>query len=70
MRKLDRAFVRGVARGASLQLQTVAEGIETPEQRNHLGALGCRLGQGSLFARPMDAASLHVHLSARRRTDA
>ena len=31
----------------------IAEGIEDAEQRDRLVSLGCRLGQGYLFARPM-----------------
>ena len=33
----------------SLEIQTVAEGIETTEQRDALLKLGCFFGQGSLF---------------------
>jgi EAL domain-containing protein (putative c-di-GMP-specific phosphodiesterase class I) len=33
----------------------VAEGIEYTEQWHGLRDLGCDLGQGFLFARPMDA---------------
>jgi EAL domain-containing protein (putative c-di-GMP-specific phosphodiesterase class I) len=39
--------------GRTLELRVVAEGIEQPEQRDSLQALGCGLGQGYLFARPM-----------------
>jgi EAL domain-containing protein (putative c-di-GMP-specific phosphodiesterase class I) len=42
-----------VALGESLNLDVVAEGIEMPEQWNALRALGCALGQGFYFARPM-----------------
>jgi diguanylate cyclase (GGDEF)-like protein len=44
------AFLR-LARG--LSLQTVAEGVETPEQRDQLMTAGCDAAQGFLFARPM-----------------
>jgi len=70
--KIDRAFVDGVgtdpeatavaraiidlARG--LRLTTVAEGIEQRHQAEALLELGCELGQGYLFARPMDALLL------------
>jgi predicted signal transduction protein with EAL and GGDEF domain len=67
--KIDKSFVdrvagqgRGaalartiVALGESLGMYTVAEGVETEAQRAELLALGCRLGQGYLFARPMPA---------------
>jgi EAL domain-containing protein (putative c-di-GMP-specific phosphodiesterase class I) len=54
------ALVRTVVQLArALGLQTVAEGVERPEQRDALRALGCDLGQGYLFGRPgpADAAS-------------
>ena len=38
---------------SSLDLRTVAEGIELQEQCDRLRELGCMLGQGYLFARPM-----------------
>jgi EAL domain-containing protein (putative c-di-GMP-specific phosphodiesterase class I) len=44
------------ALGKTLQLQTVAEGIETEEQWLRLRELGCEMGQGFLIARPMPAA--------------
>ena len=44
-----------VALGETLRMNTVAEGIETEEQRRQLILLGCELGQGYLFARPLDA---------------
>jgi EAL domain-containing protein (putative c-di-GMP-specific phosphodiesterase class I) len=46
------AFLR-LARG--LSLQTVAEGVETAEQRDQLMTAGCDAAQGFLFARPMPA---------------
>lgn len=39
----------------NLELRTVAEGIETSQQRHMLTAIGCTIGQGYLFARPMPA---------------
>ena len=39
--------------GHTLQLTVVAEGIESAEQWAALQAMGCGLGQGYLFARPM-----------------
>jgi diguanylate cyclase (GGDEF)-like protein len=66
--KLDRLFLvgslqsprsEGVLRAVldmaqGLNLEVVAEGIETAEQRGTLQRLGCPLGQGYLFARPME----------------
>jgi EAL domain-containing protein (putative c-di-GMP-specific phosphodiesterase class I) len=36
----------------------VAEGVETPEQRDFLRSAGCELGQGYLFAKPMPAEQI------------
>ena len=73
--KMDRSFVGAgenvalqsaiIALGASLSLEVVAEGIELPEQERSLQDLGCEIGQGFLFARPMDADSLFGFLAAR-----
>jgi EAL domain-containing protein (putative c-di-GMP-specific phosphodiesterase class I) len=41
--------------GNNLGLEVVAEGIETAEQLELLQTLGCRLGQGYLFSRPVTA---------------
>ena len=61
----DAALVDAVFRlGHDLGLQTIVEGVEEPEQRSRLVALGCELGQGFLFARPMDAASATEVLQA------
>lgn len=48
-----------------LRLDTVAEGIETTEQRDVLRDLGARHGQGYLFARPMAAAEMRRLLGRR-----
>jgi diguanylate cyclase (GGDEF)-like protein len=70
--KIDRAFVnrigrdepsRGFARGVitlvgELPITSVAEGIEHAEQVELLQDLGCQLGQGFYFARPMPASAL------------
>jgi diguanylate cyclase (GGDEF)-like protein/PAS domain S-box-containing protein len=54
----ERALVRSIIRLAhSLRLETVAEGIERPEQLELLRRFGARLGQGFHFARAMDAAA-------------
>ncbi len=41
-----------------LGLDVVAEGIETREQYRLLRQLGCRFGQGYLFARPLNAKAV------------
>ncbi|MET0510738.1 MAG: EAL domain-containing protein [Thermoleophilaceae bacterium] len=66
--KMDRSFLSSgaspqqsalasavVALGETLHLDVVAEGIELHAQWIGLRELGCDLGQGFLFARPMDA---------------
>jgi diguanylate cyclase (GGDEF)-like protein len=53
---VDRGIVRAIlAIAESAGMSVVAEGIETEEQRQVLIELGCRQGQGFLFARPMPA---------------
>ncbi len=42
-----------VAMAKSLDLTTVAEGIETKEQLSCLKEIGCHLGQGYLFSEPL-----------------
>jgi EAL domain-containing protein (putative c-di-GMP-specific phosphodiesterase class I) len=68
--KIDRAFVRDlednaedaaivssiIALGRSLQLQIVAEGVETAGQRQYLSDMGCDQLQGYHLGRPVDAA--------------
>lgn len=50
------ALVEGITRIAdTLGVQVIAEGIEHADQRDLLAAMGCPLGQGYLFAHPMDS---------------
>ncbi|MFC9394648.1 aminotransferase class I/II-fold pyridoxal phosphate-dependent enzyme [Streptomyces sp. NPDC057027] len=57
------ALVEGIVRIADvLGLQVVAEGIEHEEQRALLAGMGCRYGQGYLFARPMTAHQAESYL--------
>jgi EAL domain-containing protein (putative c-di-GMP-specific phosphodiesterase class I) len=42
----------------------IAEGVENEAQRRHLQALGVRLGQGYLFARPLQAGELLPYLAS------
>ena len=52
----DWAFAHAIVMlGRTLGLQIVAEGIETPQQRDRLRALGCDFGQGYLFGRAAEA---------------
>ncbi|WMS86774.1 EAL domain-containing protein [Pleionea litopenaei] len=65
--KIDRVFVNEINQqsdtlflidtiirlGKHLKLEVLAEGIETEEQRSTLADLGCELGQGYWYAKPM-----------------
>jgi diguanylate cyclase (GGDEF)-like protein len=57
------AAMVGMAR--HLGIQTIAEGVETAEQRDELTRLGCDVLQGYLLSRPLDAAAATA-LVARR----
>ncbi len=46
-----------VALARSLDITTVAEGIETIEQAERMRLLGCTFGQGYLFSRPLAGAA-------------
>lgn len=73
--KLDKSFIEGLADGGAtlaraviqlggmLGLDVIAEGVESREQLNELLVLGCRSGQGYLFARPMSEAQLVEHIA-------
>jgi diguanylate cyclase (GGDEF)-like protein len=50
--------------GESLGLTTLAEGIEVEAQLEHLRELRCELGQGFLFARPLDPGAVAELLRA------
>jgi EAL domain-containing protein (putative c-di-GMP-specific phosphodiesterase class I) len=71
--KMDRSFLASehensglaaaiIALGNSLRLHVVAEGIELPEQMTSVRELGCELGQGFLFAKPMNDEALIEYL--------
>jgi diguanylate cyclase (GGDEF)-like protein len=49
----------------TLGMATVAEGIERPEQAEALDGLGCELGQGFLFAPPLDPVAFAALLLRR-----
>ncbi|MET3584286.1 diguanylate cyclase (GGDEF)-like protein [Pseudorhizobium tarimense] len=77
--KIDRAFVSQittdrasehivkaiVAMCDGLELQVVAEGIETHEDAEKLKALGCGMGQGYYYGKPADTAATHTYLRSR-----
>jgi PAS domain S-box-containing protein/diguanylate cyclase (GGDEF)-like protein len=76
--KIDGSFTRNVlnggikrivietilALGRELGVRVVAEGIETEEHLNAFSEIGCRVGQGYLFSRPVPAEQLAVLLAA------
>lgn len=76
--KIDKSFVNGLPRdqddnaivgsilalAQNLGLEVVAEGIETPEQYEHLKAGGCQLFQGYLCGRPVASEELLASLLA------
>jgi EAL domain-containing protein (putative c-di-GMP-specific phosphodiesterase class I) len=45
-----------IALAGALGLEVIAEGIEHPEQLRRLREMGCQLGQGFWYARPMPAS--------------
>lgn len=81
--KLDMSFIRSMTHNPrslaavdsllrlsdNLGIQLVAEGIETHEQLTLLQRLGCQIGQGYVFARPLPGPEfmdwLHQHKQAR-----
>ncbi|MHB8846402.1 MAG: putative bifunctional diguanylate cyclase/phosphodiesterase [Nitrospirota bacterium] len=74
--KIDMSFIRDVARdpdaasivtaitslARSLSLKTIAEGVETEEQRNILHLLRCDLGQGYYFSPAVSAGEFEKML--------
>jgi len=56
--------------GGTLGLRVVAEGIETPDQLDFLRTIGCRQGQGYLFAKPLGAPELERFLREKGRIGA
>ncbi|MFZ4286013.1 EAL domain-containing protein [Variovorax sp. HJSM1_2] len=60
----DAAIARTIlALAQALDLQVVAEGVETEGQRNFLLLLGCKAFQGYLFARPAPVEQLFTQLA-------
>lgn len=74
--KIDQSFVASFGAGRpvlalasaiidlarNLHMVTVAEGIETPEQLAVLQSLGCELGQGYLYSRPLPPEEFEIKL--------
>jgi len=78
--KIDQSFVRDVtgsrddaaiveaiiAMAESLELDVIAEGVETAEQLKFLQSRGCQEMQGYFFARPMPVAEVTRYLAENR----
>ncbi len=55
----DEAIVRAIIQMArSLNLKTIAEGVETEDMRSRLQAFGCDAAQGYLYSRPVPAEDI------------
>ncbi|WP_367318149.1 putative bifunctional diguanylate cyclase/phosphodiesterase [Streptomyces sp. HUAS ZL42] len=74
--KIDQSFVRGGSAdidnnliqailrfGCALGLDTIVEGIETPDEEQRLRILGCPYGQGFHYARPVPPDALETYLA-------
>ena len=76
--KIDRSFTKGihgdiqqkeilnaiVALTNRLNVNVIAEGIETTSQLEYLKGLGCSFGQGFLFAKPMETSAVPLWLQS------
>ena len=70
--KIDRSFISGIEQqeknlditrtiitlAHSLELDAIAEGVETPAQLDILRALGCEYAQGYLFSPPLEGSAV------------
>lgn len=79
--KIDRSFVRDLPHGEkdasivtsviqlsrNFKMRSLAEGIETQEQWTYLRELGCTLGQGFFFSRPVPAAEITAMCEQKKR---
>lgn len=80
--KIDQAFVRDLAPGSNesslceaitvmahkLGLKVIAEGVETPVQRDLLQAFGCDYAQGFLYSEPLPEDNIEHYIWAGKST--
>ncbi len=80
--KLDRTLLQGLAEesglavvtaivelGRALGLHVIAEGIETRDELDRLRRVGCRVGQGYLFSRPLEVEAARRLISGLERAE-
>jgi diguanylate cyclase (GGDEF)-like protein/PAS domain S-box-containing protein len=79
--KIDKSFIRDISEdpddmaiiraiiglGRNLQIQVIAEGVETQAQADFLQQEGCFLVQGFLYAKPMPAEEFENYLISQRK---
>lgn len=79
--KIDQSFIRDlnddsddaaivtatITLSHSLGMVTLAEGVETPEQRDFLRGSGCNYAQGYLYSRPLPAPAFIEYMTQSRR---
>ena len=75
--KIDQSFIRGIGKtdeaeaitraivnlGQSLDIEIIAEGVETADQEAHLIGLGCQAAQGYLYSKAVPGESVGALLS-------
>jgi diguanylate cyclase (GGDEF)-like protein/PAS domain S-box-containing protein len=80
--KIDRSFIHRIANGdreaafvrtivslaKSLEVEVVAEGIEEPAQLQYLRTVGCDIGQGYLFSRPLRPEDIKTFVTENQRS--
>jgi diguanylate cyclase (GGDEF)-like protein len=76
--KIDKSFVQDmltdkgdmeivkavISLAQSMNLQLIAEGIELEAQKDKLLQLGCQMGQGYFFSKPLSAADFKTYMTA------
>jgi EAL domain-containing protein (putative c-di-GMP-specific phosphodiesterase class I) len=81
--KIDRSFIDGLGRDAqdtaivgatialaeALGMETIAEGVENPDQLGFLRRLGCDRAQGYYFSKPLPADKIPALLARQAKND-